>query len=147
MPRYEREVQNCVFGSQWGYRHSRENGNPPFGTLDSRFRGSDWVRRVEFYTCLRCDYRYLECDRTFEATHSMGAGPVKACVLCGAESVQKLISPPMINTIKSSSPTGARYEKMSRKEIIDMEAEPLVTMEQQEGMAEKLAFMYGGKLD
>jgi hypothetical protein len=53
----------------------------------------------------------------------------------------------MINSVKSSSPTGAMYEKMSKKEIIDKEAEPLAAMEQQEGMAEKLAIMYGGKLD
>ena len=77
----------------------------------------------------------------------MSDGPIKGCVLCGAEPVQKLISQPMINIIKSGSPTGARYEKMSKKEIIDMEAKPLAAMEQQEGMAEKLAIMYGGKLD
>ena len=53
----------------------------------------------------------------------------------------------MINTIKPGSPTGAKYEKMNKKEIIDMEAAPLPAMEEQEGMAEKLALMYGGKLD
>ena len=61
-----REVQNCVFGSQWSpppAGHSRENWNLPFGTLDSRFRGSDscakvsfrgrdGARRVESCTCL-----------------------------------------------------------------------------------------------
>ena len=93
------------------------------------------------------DYRCLGCDRTFEASHSMSAAPLKRCVLCGSESVQKLISAPMINTIKSGSPTGAKYEKLSDKEIIDIEAEPLAAMEQQEGMAEKMAVMYGGKLD
>jgi hypothetical protein len=53
----------------------------------------------------------------------------------------------MINSIKSTSPTGAKYEKLSKREIIDMEAAPLAEMEQQEGMAEKLSIMYGGKLD
>ena len=95
----------------------------------------------------RYDYRCLECNRTFEATHSMNAAPLKKCLLCGSESVQKLISPPMINIIKSTSPTGAKYEKLSKKEIIDMEAAPLAAMEKQEGMAEKLAIMYSGKLD
>ena len=95
----------------------------------------------------RYDYRCLECRETFEATHGMSAGPVKQCKLCGSNSVLRLISPPMINSIKSGSPTGAKYEKMSKKEIIDLEAEPLAAMEQQEGMAEKLAIMYGGKLD
>ena len=53
----------------------------------------------------------------------------------------------MINTVKSSSPTGAMYEKLTKKEIIDKEAPPLVAMEQQEGMKEKMEIMYGGKLD
>lgn len=95
----------------------------------------------------RYDYRCLECDQTFEAAHSVSAGPLKECKLCGGGSVQKLISAPMINTIKSGSPTGARYEKMSKKEIIDVESPPLVAMEQQDGMKEKMAIMYGGKLD
>ena len=95
----------------------------------------------------RYDYRCLECDRIFEATHSMSAGPLKECKLCGSGSVQKLISSPMINTVKSSSPTGAKYEKLSKKEIIDIEGPPLAAMEQQEGMKEKMAIMYGGKLD
>ena len=95
----------------------------------------------------RYDYRCFECDRIFEATHGMNADPLKECVLCGSESVQKCISAPMINSLKSSSPTGAKYERLSKKEIIDMEAEPLAAMEQQEGMAEKLAIMYGGYID
>ncbi len=95
----------------------------------------------------RYDYRCLDCDQTFEATHSMSAGPLGECLLCGGERVQKLISLPMINTIKSGSPTGARYEKLSKKEIVDMEAAPLAAMEEQDGMKEKLAIMYGGKLD
>ena len=77
----------------------------------------------------------------------MSVGPLKLCLLCGGESVRKLILAPMINTIKSGSPTGAKYEKMSKKEIIDKEAAPLAAMEEQGGMAEKLAIMYGGKLD
>ena len=95
----------------------------------------------------RYDYRCDACDGTFEATHGMTEGPIERCALCGGEPVRKLISPPMINSIKSGSPTGAKYEKMSKKEIIDKEAEPLAAMEQQEGMAEKMALMYGGKLD
>ena len=95
----------------------------------------------------RYDYRCFECDRIFETTHGMNADPLKECVLCGSGSVQKCISAPMINSLKSSSPTGAKYERLSKKEIIDMEAEPLAAMEQQEGMAEKLAIMYGGYID
>lgn len=95
----------------------------------------------------RYDYRCLECHRTFEATHSASAGPLKECRLCGGQSVQRLISAPMINTIRSGSPTGAKYERLSKKEIMDMEGPPLAAMEEQEGMKEKLAIMYGGKLD
>jgi putative FmdB family regulatory protein len=94
----------------------------------------------------RYDYRCQQCVGTFEATHSMSSSQDE-CGLCGGGPVQRLISAPMINSVKSSSPTGAMYEKMSKKEIIDKEAEPLAAMEQQEGMAEKLAIMYGGKLD
>ena len=95
----------------------------------------------------RYDYRCRECDQTFEATHSMSAGTLKKCRICGGDGVERLISPPMINTIKSGSPTGAKYEKLSKKEIIDMEGPPIAAMEEQEGMAEKLAIMYGGALD
>ena len=95
----------------------------------------------------RYDYRCLECNGIFEATHGMSDAPVSTCELCGGESVQRLISPPMLNTIKSGSPTGAMYEKLSKKEIMDKEGAPLAEMEQQEGMAEKMAIMYGGKLD
>ena len=95
----------------------------------------------------RYDYRCHQCDQVFEASHTVSAGPLKECVLCGSESVQKLISAPMINSLKSSSPTGAKYEKLSKKEVIDMEAAPLAALEQQEGMAEKMALMYGGKID
>ena len=95
----------------------------------------------------RYDYKCLECDRVFEATHRMADAPLRKCRLCGSESVRKLISAPMINTVKSSSPTGAKYEKLTKKEIIDIEAPPLAAMEQQEGMKEKMAIMYGGKLD
>ena len=95
----------------------------------------------------RYDYKCHDCNQTFEASHSISAGPLTQCNLCGGNSVQRRISAPMINSIKSGSPTGAKYEKMSRKEIIDKEAEPLAAMEQQEGMAEKMAIMYGGKLD
>ena len=95
----------------------------------------------------RYDYRCLGCGQTFEASHTISAGPLKECMLCGGGSVQKLIAVPMLNTVKSGGPTGAKYEKLSTKEITDMEAEPLVAMEQQEGMAEKLAMMYGGNFD
>ena len=95
----------------------------------------------------RYDYRCHQCDQTFEATHGMSEGPLKVCALCGGEPVQRLISSPMINTVQSGSPTGARYEKLSQKEIIDIEGPPLAAMAEQEGMAEKLAIMYGGKLD
>ena len=95
----------------------------------------------------RYDYRCLDCGRTFEATHGMGARPLNLYRLCGGGSVRKLVSAPMINTIKSGSPTGAKYEKLSQKEVIDMEAAPLAAIEEQEGMAEKLALMYCGKLD
>lgn len=95
----------------------------------------------------RYDYRCLDCHRTFEATHSMTTSPLKECRLCGSASVQRVISPPMINTIKSGSPTGTKYEKLSQKEIMDIEGPPLAALEQQEGMKEKLAIMYGGKLD
>ena len=54
---------------------------------------------------------------------------------------------PRVNSIKSGSPTGAKYEKLSKKNIIDLEAPPLAEMEKQEEMAEKMAIMYGGKLD
>jgi putative FmdB family regulatory protein len=93
------------------------------------------------------DYRCGACNWVFEATHGMTAPPPQSCVYCTAESPTRLFSAPMINSIKSGSPTGAKYEKMSKKEIIDLEAKPLAEMEQQEGMAEKLAIMYGGKLD
>ena len=95
----------------------------------------------------RYDYQCLSCNRTFEVGHAMGAAPPKGCVHCHGNSLRRLIAPPMINSIKSTSPTAAKYEKLSKKEIIDMEAAPLAEMEQQEGMAEKLAIMYGGKLD
>ena len=95
----------------------------------------------------RYEYRCLECSQIFEATHSMTAGPLTSCRLCGSDSVRRLISPPMINTLKSTSPTVAKYEKLSKKEVVDMEADPLAAMELQEGMAEKMAIMYGGKLD
>jgi putative FmdB family regulatory protein len=95
----------------------------------------------------RYDYRCLACNRTFEVSHAMGAAPPEGCVHCHGNSLRRLIVSPMINSIKSTSPTGAKYEKLSKREIIDMEAAPLAEMEQQEGMAEKLAIMYGGKLD
>ena len=95
----------------------------------------------------RYDYRCLDCEGVFEVTHGMADAPLRECRLCGSESVRKLISAPMINSIKSSSPTGAKYEKLTKKEIIDVEAPPLAAMEQQEGMKEKLEIMYGGKLD
>ena len=93
------------------------------------------------------DYRCGACHQVFEAVHGMNAAPPSECVYCAAESLTRLFHAPMINNIKSGSPTGAKYEKMSSKEIIDLEAKPLAEMEQQEGMAEKLAIMYGGKLD
>ena len=95
----------------------------------------------------RYDYRCSACGQTFEATHSMADSPLRNCVLCGSDSVLKLISSPMINSIKSGSPTGAKYEKLTKKEIIDKEAAPLAGLGEQEGMAEKLAIMYGGTLD
>lgn len=95
----------------------------------------------------RYDYTCNACGQTFEATHGMNAGPLRECRLCGSEAVQKRISLPMLNWVKSGSPTGAKYEQMTTKEIIDMEAEPLAAMEQQDGMAEKMAIMYGGKMD
>ena len=58
----------------------------------------------------------------------------------------RLFSATMISSIKSGGPTGAKYENLSQ-EIIDLEAEPLAEMEKQDGMAEKLAIMYGSKLD
>ena len=93
------------------------------------------------------DYRCAACSRIFEATHGMTAAAPQECVYCASGSLTRLFSAPMINSIKSGSPTGAKYEKMSQKEIIDLEAKPLAEMEQQDGMAEKLAVMYGGKLD
>ena len=95
----------------------------------------------------RYDYRCNDCERTFEATHSMSADPLEQCRLCGSGNVQKLFSPPMLNTIKSGSPTGAKYEKLTPKEIAHKEAEPLAAMEGQDGMAEKLKIMYSGKVD
>ena len=80
----------------------------------------------------RYDYRCHQCDQVFEVSHSISAGPLKECVLCGGESVQKLIARPMINTLKSSSPTGAKYEKLSQKEVVDMEAAPLAVLAEQE---------------
>ena len=95
----------------------------------------------------RYDYRCHGCNQVFEASHGMSAEPLKRCLLCDGGSVERLISAPMINTIKSGSPTDAKYEKMSKKEIVDKEAAPLAATEDQEGMAEKLSLMYGGKLD
>lgn len=95
----------------------------------------------------RYDYRCLACHRIFEVRHAMGASPPESCVHCHHNSLRRLIAPPMVNSIKSTSRTGAKYEKLSKREIIDMEAAPLAEMEQQEGMAEKLSIMYGGKLD
>lgn len=77
----------------------------------------------------------------------MNAASPENCVYCFATPVQRRISLPRVNSIKSGSPTGAKYEKLSKKDIIDLEAEPLAEMEQQDGMAEKMAIMYGGKLD
>ncbi len=95
----------------------------------------------------RYDYRCVNCEGVFEVTHGMSAVPVEQCGLCGGGPVQRLIAAPMINTVKSSSPTGAKYEKLTKKEIIDKEMPPLAAMEQQEGMKEKMEIMYGGKLD
>ncbi|MBI3302727.1 MAG: zinc ribbon domain-containing protein [Deltaproteobacteria bacterium] len=93
------------------------------------------------------EYWCFDCQRTFEATHSMSAAPLQECRLCGSQSVKKLISLPMLNKIKSGSPTGARYEKLSATELVKKEAKPLAAVEKQEGMKEKLQIMYGGKLD
>lgn len=93
------------------------------------------------------DYRCLECGHTFEVSHGMNDDPPTVCVGCAAGPLQRLISAPRINSLQSTSPTGAKYERLTKQEIIDQESEPLAEMEKQEGMAEKLAIMYGGKLD
>ena len=93
------------------------------------------------------EYRCCECNRTFEAMHSMSATPLQQCRLCGSPSIKKLISAPMLNRIKSRSPTGATYEHLTPTELMQREAPPLAAMEQQEGMKEKLEIMYSGKLD
>ena len=95
----------------------------------------------------RYDYKCRECNRSFEAIHSIHADPLDVCRLCGGGPVGRLISPPMVNTIKSGSPTGAKYEKMGHKEIVQKEWEPLAAMEAQEGMREKMQIMYSGALD
>jgi putative FmdB family regulatory protein len=93
------------------------------------------------------EYRCCECNQTFEAMHSMSATPLQSCRLCGSPSITKLISAPMLNRIKSRSPTGATYERLTRTELMQREAPPLAAMEKQEGMKEKLELMYSGKLD
>ena len=93
------------------------------------------------------EYRCFECNRTFEAMHSMSAAPLQQCRLCGSPSIEKLISAPRLNRIKSRSPTGATYEQLTPTELMQREAPPLAAMEQQEGMKEKLEIMYSGKLD
>src|SRR5262249_35775184 len=93
------------------------------------------------------EYRCFECNRTFEAMHSMSAAPLQQCRLCGSSSVKKLISAPVLNRIKSRSPTGATYEPLTPTELMQREAQVLTPMEQQAGMKEKLEIMYSGKLD
>lgn len=93
------------------------------------------------------EYQCFECNRTFEAMHSMSAAPLQQCRLCGSPSVKKLISAPMVNRIKSTSRTGATYERLTPTELMQREAQPLAAIEKQEGMKEKLEIMYSGKLD
>ena len=95
----------------------------------------------------RYDYNCSECGGVFEATHSMSDEPVKQCELCGNSSVKRLISAPMLNTIKSGSPTGAKYEKMADKEVQNMEDEPIAEMEKDEEMAQTLRIMRSGAID
>ena len=93
------------------------------------------------------EYKCYTCNGVFDAMQSMSAEPLGKCRLCASSQIKKLISAPSLNTIKSTSPTGASYEKLTTREVFNRDGPRLAEMEKQEGIKEKLQLMYSGKLD
>ena len=93
------------------------------------------------------EYKCAECGAVFDALQLMSDPPLESCRECSSSSIRKTITAPMLNTIKSTSPTGAKYEKLTPKELMNKEGPRLAEIEKQEGLQEKIRLMYTGKLD
>lgn len=93
------------------------------------------------------EYKCAGCGATFDALQLMSDPPLESCRVCSSPSIAKTITAPMLNTLRSTSPTGAKYEKMTTRELINKEGPRLAEIQKQEGLEEKIRLMYSGKLD
>ena len=68
------------------------------------------------------EYGCHTCGLVFEVRHKMAESPLRACPKCGART-QRLISAPHLNRGGFSSPTAAKYAKVTPAEEIARERE------------------------
>jgi putative FmdB family regulatory protein len=68
------------------------------------------------------EYECAPCRVIYEMRQRMSAPPLQSCPRCGG-SVRRLISAPNLNLGSFSSPTEAKYAKMSPREEVAKEQE------------------------
>jgi len=69
-------------------------------------------------------YEYVcdSCQVIYQVRHGMNEAPLQTCQRCGG-SVKRLLSAPCLNLHNFSSPTEAKYAKMTPREEIAREKE------------------------
>jgi putative FmdB family regulatory protein len=68
------------------------------------------------------EYACDPCRVVYQVRHGMSEPPLKDCPTCG-EGVRRVFSPPRLNLDNFSSPTAARYARMSPREEVAREQE------------------------
>lgn len=68
------------------------------------------------------EYECAPCGVAYETMHAMDDAPALTCPRCGA-ALKRLVSAPRLNSYNFSSPTEAKYAKMSPQEEIARERE------------------------
>jgi putative FmdB family regulatory protein len=68
------------------------------------------------------EYECTPCRVVYEAMHGMNDPPVASCPRCGGP-VTRLMSAPQLNRYNFSSPTEAKYAKVSPRQEIAKEQE------------------------
>jgi putative FmdB family regulatory protein len=68
------------------------------------------------------EYECRPCRVIYQTRHGINDSPVKTCPSCGGD-VQRLVSAPNLNLKNFSSPTEAKYSKISLSDEVKMEKE------------------------
>src|SRR6266849_6691445 len=97
MPLYEYACRSC--GTRTELRHGV---NEPAAT-----------RAMPIY-----EYVCAACEARTEVRHGIDEPPPARCAACGGP-LERVFTAPRLNVINSSSPTAARYAKMSPGEEVD----------------------------